>query len=130
MSPTMMRAMRPHFAEHDFRKATASEPDKDCVRVARRAGWVELRDDKTAFGAPADRRIALTSAEFDQFQAGIRSGKSDGLPLRLDPHGDGTYLLRTAAVTLTFTEPEVRAFVAGIHDHEFDLAAYESTAAT
>jgi hypothetical protein len=121
--------MRPHFTEEDFRKATASNPNLDCVRVARRAGWVELRDDKTAFGTPDDDRIVLTSAEFDQFQAGMRSERSDSLPLRLDPQGDGTYLLRTAAVTLTFTEPEVRAFVAGIRDHEFDLAAYESTAA-
>ena len=31
-------------------------------------------------------------------------------------------------MTLTFTEPEVRAFVAGIRDHEFDLAAYASVA--
>ena len=118
----------PRFAEEEFRKAMASHPTTDCVRVARRAGWVELRDDKIAFGAPDDHRIVLTSAEFDRFQAGIRSGTNGGL-LRLDPQGNGTHLLRTAAVTLTFTEPEVRAFVAGIWDHEFDLAAYESTAA-
>jgi hypothetical protein len=115
--------MSRHFAEKDFRKATASNPAENCVRVARRAGWVVLRDDKTTFGAPDDHRIVLTSAEFDRFQAGIRSGRTDG-PLRLDPQGDGTYLLRTATVTLTFTEPEVRAFIAGIEDHEFDLAAY------
>jgi hypothetical protein len=123
-----MRAMRPLFAEEDFRKATASNPNLDCVRVARRAGWVELRDDKTAFGAPDDHRIVLTSAEFDRFQAAVRSGRTDGL-LRLDQQGDGTYLLRTEAVALTFTEPEVRAFVAGIRDHEFDLVAYETTTA-
>jgi hypothetical protein len=115
--------MSRHFAEKDFRKATASNPAENCVRVARRAGWVELRDDKTAFGAPDDHRIVLTSAEFDRFQADIRSGSTDG-PLRLAPQVDGTYLLRTATVTLTFTEPEVRAFIAGIEDHEFDLAAY------
>jgi hypothetical protein len=120
--------MSRRFAEEDFRKATASNPDMNCVRVARRADWVELRDDKTAFGAPGDHRIVLTSAEFDRFQAGVRSGRTDGPP-RLDRQGDGTYLLRTAAVTLTFTEPEVRAFVAGIRDHEFDLAEYESTTA-
>jgi hypothetical protein len=115
--------MSPRFAEKDFRKATASNPNLDCVRVARRAGWVELRDDKTAFGAPDDHRIVLTSAEFDRFQAGIRAGRPDG-PLRLDRQADGCYLLRTADVALTFTEPEVRAFIAGIQDHEFDLAAY------
>jgi hypothetical protein len=49
-------------------------------------------------------------------------------PLRLDRQADGTYLLRTAAAALTFTEAEVRAFVAGIRDHEFDLAAYAPAA--
>ncbi|WP_223838277.1 hypothetical protein [Saccharopolyspora pogona] len=45
------------FAEIDFRKAGKSVPDKDCVCVARRDGWVELRDDKTVFGAPDDHRL-------------------------------------------------------------------------
>jgi hypothetical protein len=120
--------MSPRFAEKDFRKAMASNPTSNCVRVARRAGWVELRDDKTAFGAPDDHRIVLTSAEFDRFQAGIRSGPPDG-PLHLDRQADGTYLLRTADVALAFTEPEVRAFLSGIRNHEFDPAAYESTTA-
>jgi uncharacterized protein DUF397 len=120
--------MSPHFAEEDFRKAAASNPTTNCVRVARRAGRVELRDDKATFGASDDHRIVLTSAEFDRFQAGIRSGRTDG-PLHLDPQGDGTYLLRTTAVTLTFTEPEVRAFLSGIRSHEFDLSAYDSTTA-
>jgi hypothetical protein len=124
----MMGDMRPHFAEKDFRKATASNPDRECVRVARRGSWVELRDDKTAFGAPDDHRIVLTAAEFDRFQAGIRAGRPDG-PLRLDRQGDGTYLLRTETVALSFTEPEVRAFLAGIRNHEFDSAAFEPTAA-
>ena len=120
--------MSPHFAEKEFRKATASNPTENCVRVARRDGQVELRDDKTGFGAPDDYRIVLTGAEFDRFQAGIRAGRTDG-PLRLDRQADGTYLLRIATVALTFTESEVRAFVAGIRDHEFDSATYESTTA-
>jgi hypothetical protein len=127
-SPTMMRAMRPHFAAEDFRKATASDPDRECVRVARRADRVELRDDKTAFGAPDDHRIVLTSTQFDRFQAGVRSGRPEG-PLRLDRQVDGTYLLHTEAVALTFTEPEVRAFLSGVRDHEFDSAAYDSPTA-
>ncbi|MGP4015053.1 hypothetical protein [Saccharopolyspora sp. 5N708] len=43
-----MTSALPAFAEHDFRKASASDPSKECVRVARRDGWVELRDDKTS----------------------------------------------------------------------------------
>jgi hypothetical protein len=124
----MMGAMRPHFAEKDFRKAAASNPDRECVRVARRGGWVEIRDDKTAFGAPDDHRIVLTGAEFDRFQAGVRSGEYEG-PLCLDRQGDGSYLLRTEAVALTFTEPEVRAFLSGVRDHEFDPAAFAPSAA-
>jgi hypothetical protein len=119
----MMGAMRPHFAEADFRKATASNPDRECVRVARRGAWVELRDDKTAFGAPDDHRIVLTAEEFDRFQSGVRSGEPAGL-LRLDQQADGTYLLRTEEVALTFTEPEVHAFLSGVRNQEFDAAAF------
>jgi hypothetical protein len=32
-------------------------------------------------------------------------------------------------VALTFTEPEVRAFVSGIRDHEFDSVTYDSPTA-
>lgn len=124
----MMRAMRQHFAEEEFRKAAASNPTENCVRVARRGDWVELRDDKTAFGAPGDHRIVLTGEEFDRFQTGVRSGTPVG-PLRLDHQADGTYLLRTEAAALTFTEPEVRAFLSGVHNHEFDAAAFAPTAA-
>jgi hypothetical protein len=124
----MMGAMRPYFAEEDFRKATASNPTTECVRVARRGAWVELRDDKTAFGAPDDHRIVLTAEEFDRFQAGVRSGQPGG-PLRLDRQGDGAYLLRTETVALTFTEPEVRAFLSGVRNHEFDATAFAPTAA-
>jgi hypothetical protein len=124
----MMGVMRSHFAEDDFRKATASDPDRECVRVARRGAWVELRDDKTAFGAPDDHRIVLTAEEFDRFQAGVRSGEPGG-PLRLDRQTDGTYLLHTEEVALTFTEPEVNAFLSGVRDHEFDAAAFAATAA-
>jgi transcriptional antiterminator Rof (Rho-off) len=122
----MMGHMRPDFTEEDFRKATASNPTTECVRVARRGDWVELRDDKTAFGAPDDHRIVLADEDFDRFQAGVRSGEPAG-PLRLDRQAGGTYLLRTDAVTLTFTEPEVRAFLSGVRNHEFDAAAFRSS---
>jgi hypothetical protein len=115
---------RPHFAETDFKKAAASNPRQECVRVARRDGWAELRDDKAAFGGPDDHRIALTSTEFDAFQDGLRAG-TDVLPLQLDQGEYGTYTLRHPAnptVALTFTEAEINAFVAGIQAREFDLA--------
>jgi hypothetical protein len=67
-----MSGTRPTFDEHEFRKAKISDPDRNCVRVARRDGWVELRDDKTAFGAPGDHRLRFTDEQFDAYQAGVR----------------------------------------------------------
>ncbi|MGH3585987.1 MAG: DUF397 domain-containing protein [Pseudonocardia sp.] len=120
----MTHTMRSHFAEDDFRKATASQPDRDCVRVARLADRVEVRDDKTAFGGPDDHRIVLTATEFDRFQEGIRAGETTDSPLHVSRRPDDTYLLRSGPVTLTFTAPEMAAFLDGVHQHEFDLAEY------
>lgn len=66
-----MSAHPSRFAEHEFRKASYSHPNQSCVRVARRDGWVELRDDKTVFGSPEDHRLVLTAAQFDSFVRGI-----------------------------------------------------------
>ncbi|MPZ84705.1 MAG: DUF397 domain-containing protein [Actinophytocola sp.] len=56
---------RPTFSEGDFRKSSRSDPDKDCVHVARRDGWVEMRDTKTVFGTPTDHRLAFNAEQFD-----------------------------------------------------------------
>ncbi|OLF07153.1 hypothetical protein BLA60_28495 [Actinophytocola xinjiangensis] len=58
-----MRSIRPTFTESDFRKATVSQPNQSCVEIARRSGWAEVRDSKTAFGAANDHRIALADPE-------------------------------------------------------------------
>lgn len=125
---------RPHFAEQDFRKASASVPDRECVRVARNGGWVELRDDKVIFGSQDDVHIVLTDAEFDAFQAAIRAGEpTDVLALCLDWQADGGFTLQAAAdhasTTLTFTAGEIAAFLDGVHKHEFDLDRYHQAAA-
>ncbi|GAB3885301.1 DUF397 domain-containing protein [Kibdelosporangium lantanae] len=55
----------PVFPESAFRKSTFSDPDRDCVHVARRDGWVAVRDSKTRFSAgttlvfPAERFSVL-----------------------------------------------------------------------
>lgn len=67
----------PAFTEADFRKASASRADKECVAVARRPGRVEVRDDKTAFGSPADHRLVLTDTKFDAFLTAVRAGEFD-----------------------------------------------------
>jgi hypothetical protein len=69
-----MSRVRPTFDEHEFRKSTRSYPDRECVRVARRDGWVEIRDDKSAFGAPDDHRLSFTEAQFDRYLAAVRAG--------------------------------------------------------
>ncbi|MEV0088701.1 DUF397 domain-containing protein [Saccharopolyspora sp. NPDC050642] len=122
-----MTSTRPAFAEHEFRKASASHANQECVRVARRNGWVELRDDKTVFGAPDDHRLVFTEAQFDRFLTSARSGQTSGLCLEMTRRPDGRYTFRSAvpqsggtAVELTFTEAEVVAFRDGVARGEFD----------
>ncbi|WP_093278992.1 DUF397 domain-containing protein [Saccharopolyspora shandongensis] len=82
-------------AERDFHKATHIEPDKNCVRVARRDGWVELCDDKTVLGAPDDHRLVFTAAEFDAFLAGVREVRTEGLCLEIARRDvDGMHVFR------------------------------------
>lgn len=120
--------------ESDFRKASASHPDRECVRVARRDGRVELRDDKTAFGAPDDIRLVFTEAQFDEFLTGTRNGRTSGLCLTVSAREDGTYSLRStvpqpaAGEELQFTEGEVQAFLDGVHRAEFDCDATPNAA--
>ena len=59
----------PVFAEADFRKSSYSDPDRDCVHVARRGAWVALRDAKTAFNGQEDGWLTLPAEQFDVFLA-------------------------------------------------------------
>jgi hypothetical protein len=59
----------PAFAEADFRKSSHSDPDRDCVHVARRGAWVAMRDSKTAFNGRSDCRLMLPAEQFDVFLA-------------------------------------------------------------
>lgn len=126
-----MNATPPVFAEGEFRKAHASQPNKECVQVARREGWVEIRDDKKTFGAADDHRLVFTSTQFDAFLSSVRSGEAGDRCLQMTPCASG-YIFRNAehldmsthTTQLEFTEGEVAAFVDGISRHEFDLVAY------
>ncbi|WP_134664039.1 DUF397 domain-containing protein [Amycolatopsis sp. CFH S0078] len=123
-----MNSTRPTFAETEFRKATRSNPNQQCVRVARRDGWVELRDDKTVFGTADDHRLVFTVEEFDAYLAGEREGRTEGLALEITRRDeDGMYLFRRsgwAGIELVFDEAEVVAFRDGVAKHEFDAIAY------
>lgn len=119
----------PVFAQHDFRKASASKPGLNCVRVARRDGWVELRDDKRVFASHDDFRLVFTSEQFDAFQLGVRAGQTEGHCLEMT-HRHGAWVFRSAVPVpsggdspeLSFTDVEVAAFVDGINHGEFDLS--------
>jgi hypothetical protein len=55
------------FTEVEFRKSSMSDPDMNCVAVARRPDCVAVRDTKTAFGAPGDHHLLFTAAQFGSF---------------------------------------------------------------
>jgi hypothetical protein len=57
----------PAFAEIEFRKSSWSVPDKDCVHVARRVGWVAVRDSKVPFGGSGDQHLVFAADRFDGF---------------------------------------------------------------
>ena len=124
----------PAFTPGEFRKASASRPDKECVRVARRDGWVELRDDKKIFDAPDDHRLVFTDGQFDTFLASVRAGNPDNQCLAITRRPDGMYTFRNAAphttnlstVQLVFTQTEVAAFLDGITKNEFDLTVHST----
>lgn len=61
-----------HFAEHNFRKSGRSEPDKNCVQLARRDGVAQLRDSKAGFGAVNDGRLTVSTEQFDAFARALR----------------------------------------------------------
>lgn len=123
----MITTNRHTFAETDFRKATASQPDKDCVRVARRDNLVELRDDKTEFGAADDHRLILSAEQFDAFQTAARTGlldRSQGLSITVRDDGNYSFRAPFHDAPLVFTQAEVIAFLDGVARREFDAPAF------
>jgi len=60
-----MISSSPMFDEADFRKSSFSDPDRDCVHVARRGDWVAMRDSKTAFDGREDSWLVLPAERFD-----------------------------------------------------------------
>ncbi len=125
----MGAAPRPTFHEADFRKARLSQPQGNCVRVARRGQWAVVRDDKTVFGSAADQWLVLTAEEFDAFQEHYRAtGEVIGTRLEIVSRGD-MFVFQSAAagpekVELVFDRDELAAFLDGVEKREFDAAAF------
>lgn len=68
----------PRIGANKFRKARASEPQANCVHVAREGGWVNVRDSKIANpDSTVDPRLYFTSEQFNACLQGIRAGKYD-----------------------------------------------------
>lgn len=120
----------PTFDRNEFRKASRSQSDgTNCVLVARRDRWVEVRDSKQWFGGPDDVRLVFDAEEFDEFLAGIRAGDLTGHCVEIvDGKGD-THLFRSTVPqhgqhTLCFTDAELFACYDGVHRGEFAESAY------
>ncbi|SRR6266568_4459004 len=121
----MINPSPPVFSAAEFRKATLSEPSANCVEIARRDGWVEVRDDKLK-GTPYYNVVVLRLPEikFDVYQAAVRNGASTAsLHLAVTRRADSNYEFRVAETdtVLLFDQSEVDAFHDGVVKHEFDV---------
>src|SRR2546423_1775543 len=123
----------PTFTVREFRKATRSSPNQNCVRIARKQGWTAVWDDKRGTPAtapetplPDTELILLTDAQFDDYQVAGRSHDGDPYPLTRARRAGGFYVLSLPAtetpVELVFDQDEIDAFHDGVRNHEFDRA--------
>jgi hypothetical protein len=113
------------FERNEFTAPQASGDtiNTACVEVAHRAGVVELRDSKVPFGSAADRRIRLSTMEFEAYLRAYRAGDTTGQALVITELAPGWYELRRSGsdVFLMFTAAEMNAFYEDIH-----LGRYEA----
>lgn len=73
----MMNSTMPIFGRNDFRKATRSgQNPQACVEVARRAGWVAIRDSKQLWNTADDHRLAFSAEQFDACLATLCTGST------------------------------------------------------
>lgn len=114
------------FCEEDFKKAYLSQPDKDCVCVARRGARVEMRDDKNIFDTADDVRLVFTDAQFDQVLADLRSGLLLGEYLEITQRDDDLYRFQKVGDSkreLVFTASEFLKFLLAVNARQFDVKA-------
>ena len=60
------------FSKDDFRKVSCSEPQRNCVHVARRGDVAQVRDSKTGFDAADDGRLTVSGEQFTAFVRTLR----------------------------------------------------------
>ncbi|MEV6335038.1 DUF397 domain-containing protein [Nocardia vinacea] len=127
---------QPTFTVAEFRKATFSSPNQNCVRIARKNGWTAVWDDKLAderytpgMSLPDNEILLFTDEQFDVFQAGLRAGRVEDRYLAISRR-DGGFVFRAAipqpidGVELLFDQDEFDAFRQGVLNNEFDCARF------
>jgi hypothetical protein len=129
----------PTFHAGEFRKATRSSPNQNCVRIARKLGWAVMWDDKLSDAQTTEDTLVsstellyFTDDQFDAYQTRLREGRIDGSCLSVNRREDDLYVFRAMVpqpvdgVQLLFNQDEVDAFFGGVHRHEFDSVNYVS----
>lgn len=125
-------AQTPTFGADEFRKATQSLANQECVSIARRDGWVEMRDDKL-IGTPYYSTLALRFREdrFDAYLDAVRAADTSGHCVAVSQRADGLYEFRNveeiSGAALIFDQAEVDAFYDGVTKYEFDATVAAGT---
>jgi hypothetical protein len=126
----MINQTMPVFERSQFRKATRSgQNPQACVEVARRDGWVAVRDSKQPWNAKDDHRLVFTAEQFDTWLAALSTEttdtpRADTLCIEIAQRGDGVNVFRSTVPqehddVLTFTDLEIEAFLDGAQKGEF-----------
>lgn len=105
-------------------KSSFSNPAQDCVEVRFEVGTVLIRDSKQHGNGPV---LTTPHSEWASFLAdATRGASSPTARVRITHHDDGGADLHHTAdpsTMLSYTPSEWDAFLAGIHNHEFQLQA-------
>ena len=108
-------------------KSSWSEQGGNCVEVKHTGDTVFIRDSKylrnPANDPTAQPIIQVPANEWSTFLVAITAGTAvaNGAIPAVEHHADGQITLRGSdGIALTYTSSEWDAFLAGVHDREFD----------
>ncbi len=112
-------------------KSSRSNGGCTCVETMFTLELVLIRDSKYSLDPDNDPKLqpilSVTHAQWSQFIEAIHNGITTTFDTALcaTPTADGGMTLTTSDsdVVLTYNEAEVDAFIGGVRQHEFDLAA-------
>jgi hypothetical protein len=130
----MLDSTSPMFERGQFRKSTRSgQNPQACVEVARARGWVVIRDSKQVWNSAEDHRLVFTAEQFDAWLAAQGTEATDTLCIDIVRYDDDVNVFRSTVPqehtkTLTFTDAEIAAFLAGARNGEFAVNAFPELA--